>query len=80
MFGRATITLGIRPHSSFICIYSSFFKPALAILHSTPWAIKRSQLIFACNFVKNQRILMQLSLINLEMNVTCNSMNATHLT
>ena len=29
---------------------------------STPWAIKRSQFIFVCNFVKNQRILMQFSL------------------
>jgi len=25
----------------------------------TPWAIKRSQLIFVCNFIKNQQILMQ---------------------
>jgi len=29
---------------------------------------KRSQLIFVCNFVKNQRILMQFSLLYLEMN------------
>jgi len=47
---------------------------------STPWAIKRSQVIFVCNFVKNQRILMQFSLIDLEMNGTCESMNFTHFT
>jgi len=46
----------------------------------TPWAVKRSQLIFVRNFVKNQRILMQSSLIDLEMNDTCDSMNFTHLT
>jgi len=39
-------------------------------IYTTPWAIKRSQLIFVCNFVKNQRILMQFSLIDLEMNGT----------
>ena len=34
----------------------------------TLWAIKRSQLIFVCNFVKNQQILMQFSLLDLTMN------------
>ena len=34
---------------------------------------KRSQLIFVCNFVKNQRILMQFSLRDLEMNGTCDT-------
>jgi len=48
--------------------------------HSTPWAIKSSQLIFVCNFVKNQLILMQFSLLDFEMNDTCASMNFTHLT
>jgi len=38
----------------------------------TPWAIKRSWLIFVCNFVKNHRILMQFSLLDFEMNHTCN--------
>ena len=47
---------------------------------TTPWAIKRSQLIFLCNFVKNQWILMQFSLLDLQMNVTCDIMNFTHLT
>jgi len=37
---------------------------------STPWAIKRCQLIFFCNFVKNQRMLMQFSLLDLQMNIT----------
>jgi len=43
---------------------------------NTPWAIKRSQLIFVGNFVKNQRILMQCSLLDLERN---DSKNFTHL-
>jgi len=30
---------------------------------------KKSQLIFICNVVKNQRILMQFSLLDFEMNV-----------
>jgi len=46
----------------------------------TPWAIKRSQLIFVCNFVKNQQILVQFSLLHLQMNDTCDSINFTHLT
>jgi len=46
----------------------------------TPWAIKRSQLIFVCNFVKKQPILMQFSLLGLQMNDTCDSINFTHLT
>jgi len=29
-------------------------------LVSTPWAIKRSQLVFVCNFIKNQQILMHI--------------------
>jgi len=45
-----------------------------------PSAIERSQLIFVSNFVKNQRILMQFSPIDLEMNGTCESMNIVHLT
>jgi len=46
-----------------------------------PWAIKRSQLVFVCNFVKNQRILIQFfSLLDFEMNDTCEGMNLTHVT
>jgi len=30
----------------------------------TPWAIKRNQLVFVCDFVKNQHILMQFSLLD----------------
>jgi len=41
---------------------------------------KRSQLIFVCNFVKNQRILMQFSLLDLTMNDTREGVNFTHLT
>ena len=41
---------------------------------------KWSQLIFVCNFVKNQRMLMQFSLLELTMNDTCDGMNFTHLT
>jgi len=48
--------------------------------YNTPWAIKRSQLVFVCNFVKNQRILMQFSLLDFKMNDTCGAMNFTHLT
>jgi len=40
----------------------------------------RCQLIFVGNFVKNQRILNAFSLLDLEMNDTCDSMNFTHLT
>ena len=40
---------------------------------------KRSQLIFLCNFVKNQLILMQFSLLKLTMNDTCDGMNFTYL-
>jgi len=46
----------------------------------TLWAIKRSQLIFACNFVKNQHILMQFALLDFKMNGTCDDMNFAHLT
>ena len=41
---------------------------------------KAANLFFVCKFVQNQRILMQFSLIDLEMNGTCDSMNFTHLT
>jgi len=41
---------------------------------------KRSQLIFLCNFVKNQRILTQFSLLDFTMNDACAGMNFTHLT
>ena len=41
---------------------------------------KKSQLVFIYNFVKNQRILMQLSLFDFKMNGTCKGMNFTHLT
>jgi len=46
----------------------------------TEWTVKRSQLIFVCNFVKNQRILIQFSLLYFKMNVTCDRMNVTHRT
>jgi len=36
--------------------------------------------MFVCNFVKNQQILTHFSLLDLEMNGTCDSMNFTHLT
>jgi len=36
--------------------------------------------MFLCNFVKNQWILMQLSLLELQMNDTCDIINFTHLT
>ena len=35
--------------------------------------------IFVCNFVNNQQISMQFSLLDLEMNGTCASMNITRL-
>jgi len=38
-----------------------------------------SQLIFVRNFVKNQLILMQFSLLDFEMNGTCEGINFTHL-
>jgi len=41
---------------------------------TTPYAINKNQLIFVCNFVKNQRILMKLSLLDLTMNNTCDAM------
>jgi len=41
---------------------------------------KHSQLIFVCNFVKNQQILMQFSLLDLSTNDTRDSVNFTHLT
>jgi len=41
---------------------------------------KWNQLIFVCNCVKNQRILMQFSLLELTMNDTCDGINFTHLT
>jgi len=47
---------------------------------TTPWAIKRSQHVLVCNFVKNQRFLMQFSLVDLQMNDTCVSMNFTYIT
>jgi len=47
---------------------------------STPWAIKKSQLIFVFNFVKNQLILIQFSLLDLTMNDTHDGMDLTYLT
>ena len=43
-------------------------------VQTTPYAISKNQLIFVCNFVKNQRILMKLSLLDLTMNNTCDAM------
>ena len=43
------------------------------------WALAHI-LVFVCNFVKNQRILMQFSLLELTMNDACEGMNFTHLT
>jgi len=39
---------------------------------------KRANLFF-CNFLKNQPILMQFSLLDFKMNDTCEGMNLTHL-
>jgi len=52
----------------------------LICFYYTPWAIKSSQLIFVCNFVKNQQILMQFSLLDLQMNDRYDNINYTHLT
>jgi len=41
---------------------------------------KRSQVIFVCNFVKNQEIFMPFSLLDLERYGTCEDMDLTHLT
>jgi len=41
---------------------------------------KEPTYIFVCNFVKNQLILMQIFLVDLDMNGTCESMKFTHLT
>jgi len=46
----------------------------------TPRDIKRSQLIFFCNFIENQQILIRFSLLDLQMNVTSDGMTFTHLT
>jgi len=43
-------------------------------------SVKALKAIFVCNFVKNQWILMQFPLTDLEMNGTCESMNFAHLT
>ena len=42
--------------------------------------LKVSWLIFVRNFVKNQQVLMQFSLLDLTMNDTSDGMNLTHLT
>ena len=44
--------------------------------HTTLWALKRSQLIFVCNFVEYQQIFVPFSLIDLEMNGTCDSITS----
>jgi len=41
---------------------------------------KKSQNIFVCSFVKNQGILMQFLLLDLENNNICESLNFIHLT
>jgi len=43
----------------------------------TPRTVQSSQLIFVRNFVKNQRILIQFSLLDLAMNNTCGGINFT---
>jgi len=49
-------------------------------VRSTQWPIKRANIAFVCNFVNNQRILMQFSLLDFKMNDTCEGMHFTHLT
>jgi len=49
----------------------------LFMAHGAPW---RSQLIFVCNFVKNQRILMWFAVLDFKMNDTYEGMNITHIT
>ena len=39
-----------------------------------------AHILVVCNFVKNQRILMQFSVLELTMKGTCDGMNFTHLT
>jgi len=47
----------------------------------TPWAIKNgANLFLSVTSWKNQRILMQFSLLELTMNDTCDSMHFHHLT
>jgi len=50
-------------------------------VHYTVGHKKEPTYIFLfCNFVRNQRILMQFSLLDFKMNDTCDSMNVIHLT
>jgi len=71
-------TMPDRKDASVVWIHSKQLMRGLS-LYTMSHKI-RSQLIFVCNFVKNQRILMQFSLLELTMNDTCDSMNFTHIT
>jgi len=49
-------------------------------IHTPSRAVKKEPTYFVRNFVKNQRILMQFSLLDLTMNDTCDGIHFTHLT
>jgi len=49
--------------------------------HTTLWALKKEPTYFVCNFVENQLIFVPFSLIDLEINGTCDSITyPPHLT
>jgi len=52
---RVGLGLGLVLMLSFISVLCFFSD----LVQTTPWAIKRSQVIFVCILVKNQQILMQ---------------------
>jgi len=79
VLGREVIRRRRQLKLSFAAALQRLVQLLASAVHRT-WAIKRSQLNFVCNFVKNQRILMQFSVVDLEMNDTCDSINFTNLT
>jgi len=73
----STVILSSLPFLLFFAVVCRYVN--LYVHVCTPWTIK-SQLNFVCNFVKYQGILVPLSLLDLQMNVTCDDINFNHLT
>ena len=68
-----------KKHSTYSWKHCQFYEGIHNVKYSS-WSIKKSQLVFVCNFVKNQLIFIGFSLLDLGMNNdTCRGMTLIHL-
>jgi len=96
MLNHASKTFGIRPSEELTGnVTNIYVKEALTPVTERTWVCWTERLAISCsytvnrkkeptyfcsNFMKNQRILTQFSLLDLAMNDTCGGINFTHLT